>query len=87
MKNSIVASINSAIENNSEILFKLETGTNNGILTACVPDAVDYDGDSIIVYSGHNIYTVDITNAEYEEEDDTYIFNNEVSRMTISFAA
>ena len=86
MRNHFINTLITAIENKIAISIRLETDNFNAIMTDGLPDAMDIEGKNIIIYAGSDVYTVDTSEIEYNEEDEMFIFYGTHNKLTISFA-
>lgn len=86
MNKHFINTLITAIENKIAISIRLETDNFNAIMTDGLPDAMDIEGKNIIIYAGSDVYTVDTSEMEYNEEDEAFIFYGAYNKLTISFA-
>lgn len=83
MRKELLATINKAIDNAEKLVIEIHAGIS-GMRVECNPDGVDEGSSSVVIYAGNDLYSVDISDVSWDEDEDKFICNNEHCAVSIS---
>ena len=81
MREQVITLVKDAINNGKELRITMQSGSN-AICVDIVPDNIDVGTMGMIIYSGNNLFDVDLRDVEYDFEE--YVCGNSHSVITIS---
>lgn len=85
-RHEIIAAVDNAIEAGNEVVFYVNNGNSVGMTFSIVPDRVEDGGDGvIIIYNGSSMFTFNINDLNYDEDEDTYFFKDGNWNVAIEF--
>lgn len=86
MKGKLMATIENAINEGRELVLSFAIGDITCGTVSFIPSAIDIGEISVNVYSERFDFSIDITDIEYDDFEDAFVFSNGESYIQLSAA-
>lgn len=78
MLENLIFALQNAVDRSEEIEINLSVGATNSVCVYFVPDTFDESDDELIIYCGADVYTVDVSEIDYDEANNEYACGSDI---------